>query len=87
MVTEKFSTSYHLKLVNSSSSYVIRMNYFVLGIVERDSIKFLRKKFSALIASIVDVVANINLIHLIAAYCRFRQCEEASTVADSDFIE
>ena len=63
------------------------MDYYVWGVVERDSSCLSHKTVAALRDAIVDAMAKIPKTHLITVCIQFWQHTEAVIVADSGFIE
>ena len=64
-----------------------QMEYYVWGVVERDSNRQPHNTVGALRAAVVDAMANIPKTHLITACRRFRQRVEDIIVADGGFIK
>jgi len=63
------------------------LDFYVWGVVERDSNSHSHNTITALKSAIVDAMANIPKTHLITACSRFRRRVEAVIAANGGFIE
>lgn len=70
-----------------SSPDVNPLDFYVWGVVERDSNSHSHNTITALKSAIVDAMANIPKTHLITACSRFRRRVEAVIAANGGFIE
>jgi inhibitor of nuclear factor kappa-B kinase subunit alpha len=63
------------------------LDYYVWGVVERETNKHAHNTKDSLKAAIGDIMANINKDHLINACSRFRSRIEAVIEVEGGFIE
>ena len=63
------------------------MDYYVWGVVERETNRHPHNTIASLKAAIVQVMSEMNKDHLISACLRFQTCIEAVIEAKVGFIE
>ncbi|KYN31560.1 hypothetical protein ALC56_14133 [Trachymyrmex septentrionalis] len=70
-----------------SSRDLIRIDYYVWGVIERETNKHPHNTISSLKDAITTTMINMNKEHLIRGCSRFRSRIESVNAANEDFIE